>query len=235
MRRTFAIIPARKGSKGVPGKNTKILGKHPLVAHTILAAKEVITPKHIFVSTDCQKIQHIAKKYGAEPAELRPDEISQDDTHMHSVILHALDYFDKHASLQPEDIVILLQPTSPFRNAAHIAEAVELFNHRCEAVISVVESHSNPYFNLLEENESGWLEKSKQSDASRRQDAPQVFQINGAIYVSAAKTLRSSPLNKMKRIVKYIMSEEDSIDIDTHLDWMLAQIVFEKKGKLYAE
>ena len=232
MTRVFAIIPARKGSKGVPGKNAKILGKHPLVAHTILAAKEVIPPGHIFVSTDCQNIQRIAKEYGAEPAELRPDRISQDETPMHSVILHALDYFEKHAWLQPDDLVVLLQPTSPFRSGSHITEAIELFNDQCESVISVLEPHCNPYFNLLEENNSGWLEKSKQSDAGRRQDAPQVFQINGAIYVSTAKTLRSSPFNKMNRVVKYIMSEEDSIDIDTSLDWTIAEIVHERRSKL---
>ena len=235
MKRVFAIIPARKGSKGVPGKNAKILGKHPLVAHTILAAKEVIPPKRIFVSTDCHRIKRIAKEYGAEPAELRPDDISQDDTPMHSVILHALDFFEKHASLQPEDIVVLLQPTSPFRSGSHIAEAIKLFNDQCEAVFAVSESHGNPYFNLLEENDFGWLEKSKQSDAQRRQEAPQVFQINGAIYVSAAKTLHSSPLNEMNRVVKFVMSQEDSIDIDTPLDWTVAQIICERSRKSHRD
>jgi len=229
MTNTVAIIPARKGSKGVPGKNVKLLGNIPLIAHTIIEAKKVISPDRIFVSTDSTQIADIAHEYGVRPSVLRPESLSLDETPMHDVLLHALDFFHTSVPFSHDDPVLLLQPTSPFRTATHIREALDLFDNDCEALVSVRSAKCNPYFDILEVNNGGWLTRSKPSNVTRRQDAPEVFQINGAIYITTSRRLKESPLHKMEKIKKYEMSIENSIDIDNTIDWELAEIISARK------
>ena len=129
------------------------------------------------------------------------------------------------------DVVILLQPTSPLRTSKNIEDAVKLYDNHLDMIVSVKRSHSNPYFNLFEENKNGFLKKSKKSNFIRRQDCPDVWQYNGAIYVINVKSLKKFKSLNFNRIKKYEMNEYDSIDIDNAIDFKLCELILNENNK----
>lgn len=223
------LIPARGGSKGVPGKNIKELGGKPLIQYTIDAAREIVPNKQIVISTDSVQIKAVVENLGLEVPFLRPAELATDIAGTYEVLLHALKFYEQD-NPSPEKI-ILLQPTSPFRNATHIQEALEIYHQGLDMVVSVKETASNPYYTLMEENRLGYLEKSKEGDFTRRQDCPKVWELNGAVYIINAISLKSAPPHKFKKVKKYVMDERSSLDIDTNIDWLIAETIMEKQIK----
>ena len=125
----------------------------------------------------------------------------------------------------PYDRIILLQPTSPLRTAEHVRQALAKYDQGYDIVYSVMESEANPYINLYEEDESGTLVRSKPHSSVRRQDAPKVYQVNGAVYVINARRLRSTPINQLKRKGFIVMDKRSSVDIDTPLDWQWVEFL----------
>jgi N-acylneuraminate cytidylyltransferase len=220
---TLVLIPARGGSKGVPGKNIKILGGKPLIQHTIDAARELFADDQILVSTDDPKIKAVVEATGLTVPFLRPAELATDTAGSHEVMLHALDYYEN--SQGPVDRLVLLQPTSPFRTAKHIEEALALYDDTMDMVVAVKETQANPYYVLREEDDQGWLQPSKPVVATRRQDVPTVYEINGAIYIIKVAALRQAKLSDFKKVKKYVMDERSSHDIDTPLDWAFAEVL----------
>ncbi len=223
----LVIIPARGGSKGVPGKNIRPLNGKPLIHYTVEAARSLFNDSDICVSTDSDEIKKVVEQIGLKVPFIRPKELSQDSSGSHEVILHALDFYEKKG-FEPE-AVILLQPTSPLRTAKHIDEAVKLFGPSLDMVVSVKESSSNPYYNLFEEDSSGFLKKSKKGSFVRRQDCPPVWEYNGAIYVINVNSIKKNRLHKLSNIKKYVMDDISSIDIDTELDFKLAEFIMTNK------
>jgi len=224
--KALVIIPARSGSRGIPGKNIKLLGDKPLIQYSIDAALKVFNKEDILVSTDSKEIKVIAENCGLNVPFLRPDELATDFTSSQDVILHAIDYTQQRG--QNYDTVVLLQPTSPFRNAQHIEEAIKLYDKRLEMVVSVKVSGHNPYYTLYEESDNGFLTQSKKAKFTRRQDCPNVYAYNGAIYVISIDALKTKSIAEFDKVKKYEMSELHSIDLDTPLDWDLAEIVLNK-------
>ena len=224
--KALVIIPARRGSRGIPGKNIKLLGDKPLIQYSIDAALKVFNKEDILVSTDSKEIKVIAENCGLNVPFLRPDELATDFTSSQDVILHAIDYTQQRG--QNYDTVVLLQPTSPFRNAQHIEEAIKLYDNRIEMVVSVKVSDHNPYYTLYEESDNGFLTQSKKAKFTRRQDCPNVYAYNGAIYVISIDALKTKSIAEFDKVKKYEMSELHSIDLDTPLDWDLAEIVLNK-------
>lgn len=215
------IIPARSGSIGVPGKNIKLLSGKPLIQYTIEAAMEVTDKEHIVVSTDCDKIKEVVENIGISVPSLRPKELACETTGTYEVLLYEL---SKLESLGKNlEYMILLQPTSPFRTGKQILEALSLYNNSLDMVVSVKETKANPYFVLKEEDENDFLVPSKNSTSIRRQDIPKVWELNGAIYIINTSTLKKMPLYKFTKVKKYVMDEFTSHDIDTMLDWQLAE------------
>lgn len=223
------IIPARGGSKGLPGKNIKILAEKPLIQYTIEAARALFDDNVICVSTDDEKIMSVTEQLGLELPFRRPKELASDTASTYAVLMHAISHYEE-LGYSP-DTLILLQVTSPFRTAAHIKEALELYDETCQMVVSVKETKSNPYYVLREENESGWLEVSKVGHFTRRQDCPRVFELNGAIYIINIKELKENQLHQMSRVRKYEMDELSSHDIDTPFDWMIAEEIHKQLFK----
>jgi N-acylneuraminate cytidylyltransferase len=224
----LVIIPARGGSKGIPDKNIRLLHGKPLITYTIEAALKLFEPGRILVSTDSENIRTVAEKSGLNVPFLRPAELSTDTAGSYEVILHAMEMAQQQGI--NFDTVILLQPTSPFRTSQHILEAMKLYDPSLDMVVSVKESDENPYYSLFEENNTGFLEKSKNGHFSRRQDCPKVYAYNGAIYIMNAKSLEKHSIGNFKNIRKYVMNSEDSIDIDTPLDWKLAELILTEKS-----
>lgn len=216
----IVVIPARGGSKGVPGKNIKPLAGKPLIYYTIEAAREVFSDDQIIVSTDDEAIKKCVEQIGLKVPFLRPAELATDAAGTYEVLLHVINFVES-AGYFP-DTLVLLQATTPFRNAGHIREAMKLFDESTEMVVSVKETSSNPYFVLFEENEEGWLEKSKKANFQTRQLCPKVWEYNGGIYIIKIITLKEKPLVEFTKIRKYEMDELSSHDIDTILDWKVA-------------
>lgn len=225
--RILTVIPARGGSKGVPGKNIKMLNGKPLIQYTIDAAKDIFLSEHICVSTDDFKIKEVVESLGTKVPFLRPDELATDTSGTYEVLLHAIDHYESNGYL-PE-VLVLLQATSPFRTSVHIREALERYDDSCEMVVSVKETKANPYYVLREEDENGYLVPSKEGNFTRRQDCPKVYEVNGAIYIINVSVLKEKPLSEFKKVKKYIMSEVESHDIDTMIDWEFSEFLINKK------
>ena len=221
------IIPARGGSKGVPRKNIKLLHGKPLIHYTIELARQLFEDDQICVSTDDSEIKEVAEQTGLNVPFLRPKELATDNAGTRDVLLHAIAHFESRG--YNPDVIILLQPTSPFRNLNHLKEALSLYSNKIDMVTSVKETSSNPYYVLFEEDSKGFLRKSKEAKFVRRQDCPQVWELNGAIYVINKESLLETTMNSFEKIIKYEMDEFSSHDIDTMFDWELAEMIVKNK------
>jgi CMP-N,N'-diacetyllegionaminic acid synthase len=227
--KALVIIPARGGSKGVPGKNIKKLNKIPLIVYTINAARKVFDDRCIIVSTDDEKIKMVVEETGLKVPFIRPAHLATDNASGYDVISHALES-KINEGFEPE-IIVVLQPTSPFRTAEHIKQALDIYKSstNIDMVVSVKETSSNPYYVLFEENQNGFLEKSKAGNFVTRQDCPKVWEYNGAIYIINAKSYKGD-FSSFKYIRKYEMDDASSLDIDTEMDWNIAEYLI-SKGK----
>lgn len=226
----LVIIPARGGSKGVPGKNIKLLNQKPLIHYTIEAAHKVFEDKYIYVSTDSTDIKSVSEQTGLKVPFLRPEHLATDTANTRDVLLHALEQFTLKNKQEP-DVIILLQPTSPFRNESHIKEALAMYNSNFDMVVSVKKTNSNPYYVLFEEDSKGFLAKSKKGNFTRRQDCPKVWEYNGAIYIINTKSLKNNNIHDFTKVIKYEMDANHSIDIDDEIDFKLAEFLMQKSKK----
>jgi CMP-N,N'-diacetyllegionaminic acid synthase len=218
------LIPARGGSKGLPGKNIKILNGKPLINHTIDFVRNFTDDTNICVSTDSDEIIKCVEKNNLKVHFKRPSNLASDTASTIDVIKHAIDYFDSNGKLF--DTLILLQPTTPFRKKQDLKNMIDIWDNQLDLLVSVKESHESPYFNLFEENTKGYLSKSKKANISRRQDAPKVYAFNGSIYIYNINSINLKNINSFKKIKKYIMSDPIfSIDIDNEFDFMTAEII----------
>jgi len=230
------LILARGGSKSIPGKNIKKLKGKPLIAYTIEAAKKSDYVDRIIVSTDDKKIADVAQEYGAEVPFLRPDELATDEVSSNEAIVHALDFLKKEQGYTP-DYIINLQPTSPLRNSLHIDKAFNKFlknKNDYDSLVSVCEAFENPFWMQKIENDKLKPLMDDFSTYSRRQELPEVYQLNGAIYLSSYKSFIEYGSFYTDNILPFIMSKDKSIDIDNELDWNLAEILLEdNKDEIY--
>lgn len=222
------IIPARKGSKGLPGKNVKILLDKPLIQYSIEFARKFSSDEMICISTDDPEVIQIAQNLGLEIPFNRPAELANDQASTYDVIKHALNFYNAK-SIFPERVIIL-QPTSPFRKKEHLTKAFEIFDRqKADAVVSTKITDSNPYYVLYEENDEGMLVKSKTSNATRRQDVPEVYELNGSIYVLNVKAIKNYvSIPEFPRIIKLVMEKEYSYDIDDIIDFEICQMMMNK-------
>ena len=224
----LVVIPARGGSKGIPGKNIKELSGKPLIYYTIEVARELFSDEQICVSTDDLEIKSVVENLGLKVPFIRPKELATDFSGTHETLLHAIDYFEKEG--KKVDTLILLQPTSPFRTTSQLKEALEMYNSNVDAIVSVKETSSNPYYVLFEENKLGFLEKTKDGNFKRRQDCPKVWELNGAIYIVNAKKLKQKDIFELERVAKFEMDELSSVDLDSQLDWEFAEFLIKRKA-----
>ena len=218
----LALIPARGGSKGVPGKNIRPVGGKPLIAWTIEAARESRYVDRTILSSDDPSIAAIAVQCGCEVPFMRPDELATDQADSMGVVRHAL------AAL-PEryDYMVLLQPTSPLRHANDIDAALEFFiDSGATTCVSVCEPDKHPYW-MVRMDADGSVRQLFPPDQipTRRQDAPTVFALNGAIYVAPADYLAAGGEFITAGTVGYVMPKDRSFDIDTELDLRLADFL----------
>ncbi len=216
------IITARGGSKGIPRKNIVDLGGRPLIHYTIDVARCLSDDRHIILSTDDSEIADVARGTGLPVKYMRPAELGGDTVGSREVILDAMRWADSQKI--DYDMVVLLQPTSPFRNLDDVRNAIALYNKDIDMVVSVTEASANPYYDCFETDGDGHLHISKGDGRyTRRQDVPKVWQYNGAVYVINPESLRCKPMGEFERRVPSIMPRERSLDIDTADDLLLAR------------
>ena len=221
------IIPARGGSKGIPGKNIKPLVGRPLIAYTIDVARQIARADHILLSTDSEEIAATARAEGLDVPFMRPAELGGDHVGSREVILDAMDRAGDMGLAY--DVVVLLQPTSPFRTAADVEAVLDRYAALApdvDMVVSVTESATNPYLNCYERDADGWLRIAKgDGRLRRRQDAPPTWEFNGAVYAIRPDAIRMMELGDMPRRAAVEMPRERSVDLDTPLDWVVAEAI----------
>jgi N-acylneuraminate cytidylyltransferase len=227
--RILYLIPARKGSKGLPGKNTKLLGSKPLIDYSIdFAMVNMVDGDELCISTNDPNVLEICKKRGVAVPFIRPEILSSDNATSYDVIIHAIQHYEKLDQIF--DAVLLLQPTSPFRIKDDFTKIIKEFTLDSDMVVSVKLVKENPYFTLFEENDEGFLNRSKEGCFDRRQDCPNVFAFNGSIYLINIQSIKTSKISAFKKIKKIIMPESRSIDIDTPADWVLAEFYLKNEN-----
>ncbi len=224
----LAVIPARGGSKGIPRKNLKLAGGKPLIAWTIEAAKRSRTIDRLILSSEDPEIIDCAKKWGCEAPFVRPAELARDETPGIDPVLHAL------SQLPPHDYVALLQPTSPLRTTEDIDACVaQCHESSAPACVSVCEVDKSPYwmYTLGARHQLTPILKDGVREAARRQDLPPVYSLNGAVYAARSEWLVRTRGFLGEGTVATIMKAENSLDIDSELDWVVLEaILSNRKG-----
>jgi N-acylneuraminate cytidylyltransferase len=222
------IIPARGGSKGIPRKNIKPIHGKPLICHSIDIARTFVPDEWIVVSTDDEEIIGVVEKYGLKVSYKRPSELATDASGMSEVIEHVFNWCASQGL--SFDKAVLLQPTSPFRKADHVSNAMALLDGSAELVTSVKIADANPYYLHFKEDSNGYLEKIlKVDELVRRQDAPLVYELNGAVYAfERAAFEKYGSFAKFEKIRKVVMDRFSSLDLDTMLDWEFAEFLIQR-------
>jgi len=222
----LAIIPARGGSKGVPRKNIRPLGGKPLIAYTIETALAVRGMLHrVIVSTDDEEIAAIARRCGAEVPFMRPPELAADKARMVPALQHAVGFIEERDHLHL-DWILLLQPTTPFRAIEDILAAIHLAQKGgCDSIISVKQVFEvHPILMKRIENDQLLPFSVEEKEGTRRQDyQPPAYMRNGAIYLTRRDVLMKSDSIWGKVIRPYVMPEERSVNIDSEMDFLVAE------------
>lgn len=226
----LALVPARGGSKRLPGKNLRLLGGKPLIAWSIEAVRGLPDIAEVLVSTDCPQIAAAGVAAGAIAPWLRPAQLASDSAGSVDVALHALDWYE--ATHGAVDAVLLLQPTSPFRSRATIARGLALFGAgNGAAVLGVSPCTEHPLWTL--KLVDGQLQPFVEGAAltARSQDLPPAFVVNGAFYLVSPAALRARRSFIGEATLPLVIDDADeALDIDTAADWALAEQALARRG-----
>lgn len=222
----LALIPARGGSKRLPGKNIRILGDKPLIVWTIDVAKEIPGICDILVSTDDPAIAAVCADAGALVPWLRPPELATDTADSVNVVLHALDWYE--AAKGAVDGVLLLQPTSPFRTKETVQKGIELYvKHERKPVLGISSAQSHPMWTLKMGGDYLIPFMQNHGMKIRSQDLPPAYVVNGSFYLVSPAELRvTKSFIGVETIPLLIESQQEALDIDTEWDWAAAEAAF---------
>ncbi len=225
--RFLGVIPARGGSKGVPRKNVRLLAGKSLIEWAIEQAEQSRYIDNIIVSSEDEEICQVAKQLGAEVPFVRPVELASDTASGVDVLCHAVEN-----TVENYDYVVLLQPTSPLRESSDIDRAIEYcIEQAVTSVVSVAEATKSPYW-MYQMKEGGGLTPFVENAASNRQELPQSYALNGAVYVLEVAGLLASRKILDEQTLGYVMPAERSYDIDTETDFLICEFL---KTRIYPD
>ena len=218
----IAIIPARGGSKGLPRKNIKLLKDKPLIAYTIEAALDSKTITKVLVSTDDAEIADVALKYGAEVPFMRPEHLATDTAKSIDVLTYTCERLEREGHSSIEEFMVL-QPTSPLRQAKHIDEAFNLYRDKnADSVVSYCQENHPIVWHKYIDKDKRLIPIFKENIRNRQEEKLSYFP-NGAIYIFKRKLINQSTYSS-ENTFAYIMDRKVSVDIDTLEDWKMAEI-----------
>lgn len=220
----LGVIPARGGSKGLPGKNLKRLGALSLIGHAVASAREARRLTRVIVSTDSEAIAEEARRHGAEVPFLRPAALASDEAGMVPVLQHAVRWLESTGT-RP-DLIVTLQPTSPFRTGDEIDRTIDrVVATGADSAQTLCEAAYHPFFMKTLDGDRTVALFADGKKYVRRQDAPAVYQPSGAVYVTRYPTLmdEGQVLGHDNRGI--VMSFEASVNIDTEWDFLLAELL----------
>lgn len=224
----IVIIPARGGSKGLPGKNIKLLNGKPLIAHTIEYALKSKCIDRVIVTTDSKEIANVAIGFGAEVPFIRPAELATDTALAPDVYMHCIDFLQRKEDIQIEKFMVLL-PTSPLRTSIDIDSAYEHFKEKnATTLVSVCEAEIPPswYFSMdKDEKLANSCLEFNQVKLANRQNNNKYYVPNGAIYILDKNLLIKERTYYCENTIGFLMDREKSVDIDTALDFRLAELL----------
>ncbi|MCK6615659.1 MAG: acylneuraminate cytidylyltransferase family protein [Ignavibacteriaceae bacterium] len=215
----LAIIPARGGSKGLPGKNIKLLAGKPLIAWTIEEAKKSKYIDRLILSSDDDEIISVASEWSCEVPFKRPAELAKDDTPGIEPVLHAIETLK-----EKYDYVCLLQPTSPLRKVEHIDGCIEkCANNDADSCVSVTEVDKSPYWMYRIDKNDRLTPLLENNLIKRRQDLPNIYTLNGAVYAAKSNFVIQAANFIGNNTSYFVMSKSHSLDIDNETDFNLAK------------
>jgi len=228
----LGVITARGGSRGIPGKNIKILGSKPLIAYTIDAAQKSNLITHLIVSTDDEEIAAVCKKYGADVPFMRPKELAQDTTPHLPVMQHAIETVEERLGTK-FDYAVILQPTSPFRTVDDIDRTIQkLIDTDADSAVALVDiDNSHPMKAKRLEGDTVLPYTMSETEGTRRQDLPVAYKRSGAVYVMRRDILMDQSSLYGERVVGHVVPKERSVDIDDEFDWLKAEYMLDKLKK----
>lgn len=226
--RILGTVCARGGSKGVKNKNIRDLAGKPLIAYTIEYLKNWNKADRIVCSTDSKDIANIAVKYGAEVPYMRPSELATDTAPKLAALKHIVKFCEQEEKTR-YDVIVDLDPTAPLRKRVYLDEAFKKFaESEANNLYSVCKAHKNPYFNMVEVDKKGYAHLCKNSNITRRQDAPIVYSVNASIYIYKRDFLMNTGTIHSDKTIIYEMPETTSIDIDDEIDFLFIEFLLKK-------
>jgi CMP-N-acetylneuraminic acid synthetase len=227
MKKVIAIIPAREGSKGVKNKNIKILKDKPLILYTIEEAKKSKLIDKLVVSTDSIEIAELSKNSGAEVPFIRPKDLSTDSSLTYDVVKHCLDFYKEKG--EHFDIILLLQPTTPFRTVSTIDKSITILKNDSihTSVVSVVDVEGNHPLRMKKIKDNLLVNYVDQGfeNMNPRKELPKVFIRSGSIYSILTKYFYQEKSLVSKRCAPLILDKIETINIDTLLDFKLCELI----------
>ena len=229
--KAIAFIFARGGSKGLPGKNTKVIGGKPLIAWSIECALSVERIEKVIVSTDSPQIAEVARNWGAETPFMRPPELATDESPEWLSWRHGLNWVKEVYGKLP-DAFVSLPATAPLRNSSDVERCLDEFaKGNSDFVITVTDAHRNPYFNMVQSDSTGNfnLVIPRYSMPQRRQDAPEVLDMATICYVAKPESVLSHDSIFQGSVGAVYVPRERAIDIDSALDLKIAEYLFSIK------
>lgn len=222
---TLFVITARGGSKGLPGKNIKDLCGKPLIAYSIDVARAFVDDEHICVSTDSEEIKGVVEEYGLCVPFIRPDYLATDTANSNDVLVHAVNFFKEQGREYKK--LVLLQPTSPLRSVEDVVGSLALYRDDIDMVVSVTKSHAPAV--LCTDDENGYVQLVYNKKAIGRQQLQEMYEFNGAVYVMNVQSLLEKGIAGFTKKVKYVMSKDNSVDIDDIYDFYQVETILRNK------
>ncbi|MCX5695198.1 MAG: acylneuraminate cytidylyltransferase family protein [Candidatus Omnitrophica bacterium] len=228
----LALIPARGGSKGLPGKNIRLLLGKPLISWSIEQALGSRYIDKVVVSTDSTKITGIARHYGAEVPFRRPKKLASDNAKSMDVILHAINFYESRGHIF--DIIVFLEPTSPLREIEDIDKAIEILmtNQKAESIVGVAKLESaHPEF--LVKLKKGFLEPylNKAYKVFRRQEVEELYFFEGSLYIAYAESLKNKKTFYHNKTLAYIVPKWKSFEMDDYTDFIIIEAILRARRR----
>jgi len=226
----LCVIPARAGSRGLPGKNMRLLAGKPLIQYAFENALACTEVDRVICSTDSPDVAELARSLGVDVPFERPARLAEDHVGTIDVLLHAMDHIEK-AEQSRYDVLVLLHATAPLCDVSDVSACIRLLvSSGSDSVFTVTPAQRNPYFNMVEASDDGTVHLCKEGSFATRQSAPPVYDLNSAVYAWPWDVLRQRKAVVLEKSRVHVMPRERSVDVDEELDLQVAELLLRREA-----